>query len=67
MDSTKTKKREIAHPVDEGWAWMVFIGMLIFFSLFNFLNYFVWLRITDEGPVPEMRIWSILYIESDLK
>ena len=25
-------------------------------SLFNFLNYFVWLRITDEGSVPEMRI-----------
>ena len=22
-------------------------------SLFNFLNYFVWLRITDEGSVPE--------------
>ena len=29
-------------------------------SLFNFLNYFVWLRITDEGSVPDMRIWSIL-------
>ena len=36
-------------------------------SLFNFLNYFVWLRITDEGPVPEMHIWSILSIKSDLK
>ena len=23
-------------------------------SLFNFLNYFVWLRITDEGSVPFM-------------
>ena len=22
-------------------------------------NFFVWLRITDEGSVPEMRIWSI--------
>ena len=31
------------------------------------LNYFVWLRITDEGSVPEMRIWSILLIKSDLK
>ena len=31
-------------------------------SLFNFLNYFVWLRITDEGSVPEMPIWSILLI-----
>ena len=36
-------------------------------SLFNFLNYFVWLRITDEGSVPEMRIWSILLMKSDLK
>ena len=25
------------------------------------------LRITDEGSVPEMRIWSILLIQSDLK
>ena len=23
---------------------------------FQLLNYFVWLRITDEGSVPEMRI-----------
>ena len=36
-------------------------------SLINFLNYFVWLRITDEGLVPEMRIWFILLIKSDLK
>ena len=36
-------------------------------SLFNFLNYFVRLRITDEGSVPEMRIWSTLLIKSDLK
>ena len=36
-------------------------------SLFNFLNYFVWLRITDEGSVPEMRIWTIVLIKSDLK
>ena len=26
-----------------------------------------WLRITDEGSVPEMRIWSISLIKSDLK
>ena len=26
-----------------------------------------WLRITDEGSIPEMRIWSILLIISDLK
>ena len=38
-----------------------------FILLFNFWNYFVWLRITDEGSVPEMRIWSILLIKSDLK
>ena len=25
---------------------------------FNFLNFLVWLRITDEGSIPEMRIWS---------
>ena len=30
--------------------------------LFNFLNYIVWLRITDEGSVPEMCIWSISLI-----
>ena len=34
-----------------------------FWSLvFNILNYIVWLRITDEGSVPEMRIWSISLI-----
>ena len=32
-----------------------------------FVNYFVWLRIIDEGSVPELRIWSILLIKSDLK
>ena len=36
-------------------------------SLFNFLNNFVWLRITGEGSVPEMRIRSILLMKSDLK
>ena len=30
-------------------------------------SYFIWLRITDEGSVPEMRIWSILLIKSVLK
>ena len=28
----------------------------IFFNLFN---YFLWLRITDDGSIPEMRTWSI--------
>ena len=34
---------------------------------FNLFDYFLWLRITDEGSIPEMRIWSILLIKSDLK
>ena len=29
-------------------------------SFFNLSSYFVWLRITDDGSVLEMRIWSIL-------
>ena len=33
-------------------------------SLFNFLNFIVWLRITDEGSVPDIRTWSILLIKS---
>ena len=32
-----------------------------------FKNYFLLRRTTDEGSVPEMRIWSILLIKSDLK
>ena len=36
--------------------------------IFNFFNYFLfWLRITVEGSLPVMRIWSILLIKSDLK
>ena len=35
--------------------------------LFQLLNFFVWSRITDDGSLPEMRIWSILFIKSDLK
>ena len=35
-------------------------------SLFNFLNYYVWPRITDEVSVPEIHIWSILIIRTDL-
>ena len=31
------------------------------------LSCFVLLRITGEGSVPEMRIWSILLIKSDIK
>ena len=32
-----------------------------------FLNYSLLLRITDEGSVPDMRIWSISLVKSDLK
>ena len=38
-----------------------------FGTLFNIWNYMVWLRITDEGSVTEMRIWSILLIKSESK
>ena len=30
------------------------------FGTFQLFSYFVWLRITDDGSVLEMRIWSIL-------
>ena len=36
-------------------------------TTFNFLNYFVWLRITDEGSVSEKRICSILIGKYDFK
>ena len=41
-----------------------------FLALFvNFYNYFLWLRITDEGSISEMRIdiWSVLLNKSALK
>ena len=41
------------HPF---WLYLV---LAIFGITSHILNYFVWLRITDEGSVPEMRIWSI--------
>ena len=34
---------------------------------FKFKQYLVWLRITDQGPIPEMCIWFILLIKSDFK
>ena len=37
------------------------------FLRITFLNFFVWLRITDEGSVPEMLIWSILLMRSEIK
>ena len=39
------------------------IGFNLFWQFFgitsHILNYFVWLRITGEGSLSEMRIWSI--------
>ena len=34
---------------------------------FQLFNYFVWPRITDDGTIPELHIWSIFLIKSDLK
>ena len=36
-------------------------------NIFYFWNHFIWRRITNEGLLPEIRIWSILLIISDLK
>ena len=36
-------------------------------SHFIRLQYIVWLRITDEGSIPKMRMRSILLIQSDFK
>ena len=45
-----------------------FVWLRIFWaSLFHFSTYLVLLRITEEGLVPEIRMWSILLIKSDLK
>ena len=50
------------------WPCVNNFGLITFWTtLSTFWNYFVWLRITDEGSVPEMRIWSILLIQSDCK
>ena len=34
---------------------------------FRFKQYFVWFRITDEGPIPETNIWFILLVFYDFK
>ena len=34
---------------------------------FQLVKLLFWLRIIDECPVPEIHIWSILFIKSDLK
>ena len=33
----------------------------------QYLKHFVWLRVTDEGSIPEMHIWSTLLIKSNFK
>ena len=35
---------------------------IIWTSHFNLLQYIVWLRVTAEGSILELRIWSILFI-----
>ena len=39
---------------------LLYLVLALFGITFHILNFFVWIRITDEGSVPEMRIWSIL-------
>ena len=51
------------------WAFCFFhFGFTLFryFLGIPFFNSFVWQRVTEDGSVPEMRIWSILLIQSDL-
>ena len=36
-------------------------------NIFYFWNHYVLRRITDEGSLPVMRIWSIMLIKSELK
>ena len=42
-------------------------GFFFFGITFQLFKLLCLLRITDEGSVPEIRIWSILLIKSDLK
>ena len=39
--------------------WLQYVVALLWY-LFSFFSFFVWLRITDDGSVLEMGIWSIL-------
>ena len=49
----------------------ILFGFILFWHIlgitFQLLKLLFWLKITDEGSVPEMRIWSIFLIKSDLK
>ena len=53
-------------PSHLGIAYVLKLLSALFGHFFNLFNYFLWLRITDEGSIPEMRIWSILLIKSAL-
>ena len=48
----------------------IFVGISLFWHFlgitFQLLKLLFWLRITDEGSLPEMRIWSILLIKYEL-
>ena len=48
----------IWYTIPFGSSFLGTIGSL----LFNVLNFIVWLRITDEGSVPVMRVWYVLLI-----
>ena len=52
---------------DWNWILLVITPSPLASVCFGILNYFVWLRITDEGSEPEIRIWSIMSIKSNLK
>ena len=45
----------------------LYLNLALSGNHFQRLKPLVWLRVTDEGSLPEMRIWSILLIEYDLK
>ena len=56
MKSNEDHKTFPIVPIPFGFSLLRHFGT----TLFNFWNYFLWLRITNEGSVPKMRIWSIL-------
>ena len=62
IDSRRNSVGLLDHPF-----WLRLVFRHFWASIFqSCINYPVWLRITDEGSVPEMHIWSILLIKSDL-
>ena len=44
------------------WFKSRYIPFALFGNTSYIFNFLVWLRITDEGSVPKMRIWSISLI-----